>query len=103
MRSRPAFVALLTSAVLAGVLLLARFPNESAQSGFDQAVAQEQPAKKKGMGKKAAAKTKDDHPVAPVVGEDPRESAGVKNAPPVTEFLQDLIRAARAGGASVLS
>ena len=111
MRSRPAFVALLTSAVLAGVLIVARFPNEAVPLGADQALAQEKPteadakAKKKGMGKKATAKaqTKDDHPVAPGGGEDPRESAGVKNAPPVTEFLQDLIRQARAGGAQVLS
>lgn len=111
MRSRPAFVALLTSAVLAGVLLFARLPNDSVRSGFDQALAQEKSneastkTQKKGTGKKAAAKaqTKDDHPVAPVIGDDPRESAGVKNAPPVTEFLQDLIRQARAGGAQVLS
>lgn len=103
MKTRPAFVALLTSAVLVGVLLFARLPNDVVQSGIDQAVAQDQPAKKKGMGKKKADAKKDDHPVAPVVGDDPRESAGVKNAPPVTEFLQDLIRQARAGGAQVLS
>lgn len=114
MRSRSAFVALLTSAVLAGVLLFARLPNDAVQNGVDQALAQEKPneadpakkvQKKNAQNKKAAAKsqTKDDHPVAPGRGEDPRESAGVKNAPPVTEFLQDLIRQARAGGAQVLS
>lgn len=111
MRSRPAFVALLTSAVLAGVLLFARLPNDAVQSDADRAFAQEKPAesdpkaKKKATGKKTATKaqTKDDHPVAPGGVDDPRESAGVKNAPPVTEFLQDLIRQARAGGAQVLS
>ena len=114
MRSRRAFVALLTSAVLAGVLLFARLPNDAVQNGVDQAVAQEKttqpetPAKKKqaqnkNAQKKAAAQAKDDHPVAPGEVAEPRQSAGIKGAPPVTEFVEDLIRAARAGGASVLS
>jgi hypothetical protein len=113
MRSRPAFVALLTMAVLAGVLLFARLPNDGVQNGIDQAIAQENaaqpetPAKKKNQGKnaqkKAAAQTKDDHPTAPGEVAEPRQSAGVKGAPPVTEFIEDLIKAARAGGTSVLS
>ena len=83
MRSRPAFVALLTSAVLAGVLLFARLPNDAVQNGVDQAVAQEKttqpetPAKKKqaqnkNAQKKAAAQAKDDHPVAPGEVAEPR-------------------------------
>ena len=114
MRSRPAFVALLTSAVLAGVLLFARLPNDAVQNGVDQALAQEKPNEarpaqgaktKANQNKKAAAKAqaKDDHPVAPGEVAEPRQSAGVKNAPPVTEFVEDLIRQARAGGAHVLS
>ena len=114
MRSRPAFVALLTSAVLAGVLLFARLPNDAVQNGVDQALAQDKPneadsaqgaKKKNAQNKKAAAKAqaKDDHPVAPGEVAEPRQSAGVKNAPPVTEFVEDLIRQARAGGAHVLS
>jgi hypothetical protein len=113
MRTRPAVAALLTSVLLA-VVVLARLPNESVPSGWEVAQAQDQQKSddtktkknagtKKAGNKKATAKTKDDHPVAPVEGVDPRQSAGVKNAPPVTEFLRDLIRVARAGGAQVLS
>ena len=36
MRSRPVFVALLTSTVLAGVLLFARLPNDAVQNGVAQ-------------------------------------------------------------------
>src|SRR5712691_82758 len=115
---RRVFVAVVTVGVLVGLLTMARSPNELAGPGLEWVTAQEQSCAKKtgddasekakkktGSVKKkaAAAMMKVDRPVAPNQAAAPRESAGIKNAPPVTEFLQDLIAAARAGGAQVLS